>query len=359
MRTLLVFLLFIFIQWTCYGQDVPYLSGRVNDYAHLLSESTRQDLENMLKDHEQRTTNQIAILTTSGLDGENIEDFAVRTFEAWQLGQKGKDNGALMVIAAEDRKLRIETGYGLEPYLTDADASRIIRDMIIPYFRQGNYEQGIVRGTQAMLAKIEGITEFNEAGQKPHNNQSGGYGILAILLGIVSVITGFFLIKKRRRNAPRTSRKTGLPMHRLSDKEEDIYLSKGQQTEEKTGSVDYDVWVSEQPDDVLILPYKNTFNQRYSTCPNCGYITFYHAGSNILRSATYSHDGEGQRKYACKHCNHTETRPYRIPRLRRSRTVIIPGGGGGGARKGSGGFSGGSFSGRGGFSGGGGASGSW
>ncbi len=338
------------------AQEVPYLSGRVNDYAHLLSEESRQQLESTLQDHEQRTSNQIVVLTIPSLEGEDIAAFAVRTAETWQLGQNEKDNGVLLLVAAQDRKLRIEVGYGLEPYLTDADASRIIRDIIVPYFRDENYQEGIVKGTEAILAKIEGIEELSETTSQSDQDSGGGFGIFTFLLAIVSAISGFFLVKRRRRNAPRKSEKTGLPMHKLGEKEEDVHLSQGQQTEEKIGSIDYDVWISEQPGDVLILPYKNNFNRKFSKCPQCGYITFYHKGSTIHRSATYAHDGEGERQYACKHCNYSEKRQYRIPRLRRTQTVIIPGGG---ISSGGGGFSGGGFSGGGGSFGGGGASGSW
>ena len=78
-------------------------------------------------------------------------------------------------------------------------------------------------------------------------------------------------------------------MKKLSEKEEDIHLKKGQQLEEEVGSVDYDVWVSDKPDDVMVLAYRSSFS-KYSECPNCGFRTYYHANSKVLRSATYSHD---------------------------------------------------------------------
>ena len=211
----------------------------------------------------------------------------------------------------------------------------------------------------AILEKIEGIDELSE---REVVEQDQGFSLMTVLLGIVSAIAGFFMIKKRRRNAPRKSKKTGLPMKKLSEKEEDTYLDRGQQVEEGIGSVDYDVWVSDKPDDTMVLAYRSAIS-KYSECPNCGYRTYYHVNSKTLRSATYSHDGEGIRNYACRNCDYTQSKRYRVPRLRRQRTIIVGGGGfsgGGGSWGGGGSFGGGGgFSGGGGSFGGGGASGGW
>ena len=104
--------------------DIPYLTGRVTDNAEILSETTRQSLTEDLKEHEERTSNQIAILTVPTINGESIEEYAVEVFEAWKLGQKDKDNGILIVVVPNDRRMRIEVGYGLEATLTDAMAGQ-------------------------------------------------------------------------------------------------------------------------------------------------------------------------------------------------------------------------------------------
>ncbi|MEO0331223.1 MAG: TPM domain-containing protein [Bacteroidota bacterium] len=354
-------LCFLLAGHSSFTQTIPPLSARVNDYANVLSYSAEEELEARLRDHEERTTNQVAVLTINSLESSSMEDFSMQTVESWKLGQEGRENGVLFLVVTDDRKLRVEVGYGLEPYLTDATSGRIIREVIVPHFRADDYEQGIIAGTNAILAQIEGIEDFSEP--LSSKEDGGSFGVLTFLLSIVSVIIGWFVWRKRRRNAPRKSKKTGLEMRKMSEAEEDVHLDQGQQIEEQIGSVDYDVWVSDQPDDISIIAYKNTFNHRYSKCPNCSYITYHLAKSQVLRSANYSRAGEGVRKYACKNCDHTESRRYNIPRLRRSRTVVIPGGGsygGGGWSSGGGGFSGGgSFSGGGGSFGGGGASGSW
>jgi uncharacterized protein len=99
--------------------QVPRLKGRVTDNARILSPEASDRISELLKAHETRTTNQVAVLTVPSLDGENIESFAMRVFEAWKLGQRRKDNGVLVVIASQDRRMRIEVGYGLEGDLTD------------------------------------------------------------------------------------------------------------------------------------------------------------------------------------------------------------------------------------------------
>jgi len=136
--------------------DVPYLTGRVNDNAHILSPETIKILTDSLKMHEMRTTNQVVILTLTTLEGESIEDFANRVFNDWKLGQRGEDNGILILVAPDDRKMRIEVGYGLEGLLPDLAASNIIQSIMTPSFREGDYDKGIMDGTLAVLKILDG-----------------------------------------------------------------------------------------------------------------------------------------------------------------------------------------------------------
>jgi uncharacterized protein len=136
--------------------EVPYLTGRVVDNAEILKPDTRKRLTETLRQHEQKTTNQIAVLTVPSLHGESVEEYAVRVFESWKLGQKGKDNGVLVVVAPQDRRMRIEVGYGLEGTLPDAIAARIIRNVMTPRFKGGDYDGGIAQGVDAIVAQLEG-----------------------------------------------------------------------------------------------------------------------------------------------------------------------------------------------------------
>jgi hypothetical protein len=120
--------------------EVPYLTGRVVDNAEILKPETRRRLADELQAHEKKTANQIGVLTVPTIHGESVEEYAVRVFEQWKLGQKGKDNGVLVLVVPQDRRMRIEVGYGLEGTFTDAAASRIVRDVMTPRFRSGDYD---------------------------------------------------------------------------------------------------------------------------------------------------------------------------------------------------------------------------
>ena len=139
--------------------DVPYLSGRVVDNAEILKSATRSALADKLKDHEARTTNQVVVLTVRTIGDESIEQYASEVFEQWKLGQKGKDNGVLVIVVPNDRKMRIEVGYGLEGTLTDAQASRIIRNEMTPAFKAGDFDGGVTAGVDAVLRVLEGAAE--------------------------------------------------------------------------------------------------------------------------------------------------------------------------------------------------------
>jgi uncharacterized protein len=137
------------------GVDIPYLTGRVTDNAQILSPETRRSLTDSLKAHESRTGNQIAILTVPTLNGGGIEEFAVDVFKEWKLGQKGKDNGILIIVVPNDRRMRIEVGYGLEGTITDLMAGRIIQHVMTPKFKNGDFNGGITDGARTVMDVLE------------------------------------------------------------------------------------------------------------------------------------------------------------------------------------------------------------
>jgi uncharacterized protein len=126
----------------------------VNDYAGLLAPAERERLETDLAARERATGAQMAMALFRSLEGENLEDVAERLFRQWRLGQKGLDNGVLLVVFVQDRKLRFEVGYGLEAVLPDAEAGRIIREAIAPRFREQRYAAGLEAGVAAVYARI-------------------------------------------------------------------------------------------------------------------------------------------------------------------------------------------------------------
>ncbi|MHC5307324.1 TPM domain-containing protein [Bartonella sp. LJL80] len=137
-------------------QDTPALTGRIVDRANLLDDQTKLRLTEKLEALERQTGDQVVIATVSSLGGYNIEDFANTLFRQWALGQKKMDNGVLLLVAPNERRVRIEVGYGLEGDLTDAVSAVIINSVILPNFRDGDYQLGIVEATDAITDILEG-----------------------------------------------------------------------------------------------------------------------------------------------------------------------------------------------------------
>jgi uncharacterized protein len=136
--------------------DVPPLKGHVNDYAALFSPKMAGFMEKDLAEFEKKESTQIVILTIPSLRGEVLEQYSLKVAEKWKIGRKKLDNGVILLIAKEDRKLRIEVGYGLEGKLTDLWAGRIIDNSIKPFFKKGDYDTGIFNGVQAIKDAVMG-----------------------------------------------------------------------------------------------------------------------------------------------------------------------------------------------------------
>jgi uncharacterized protein len=167
--------------------------GLVNDYAGLLSDNARADLEIKLRAVEAKTTSQISVVTIKSLEGEEIDDFASRLFERWGIGGKGVDNGVLILVALNDRKARIEVGDGLEAIMPDALAGRILRERLFPAFRRGAFSEGLVAGA----LQVAEVVEKHEPQQQANFLSKGaplGLGqqvALALFLSPFAMIGGF------------------------------------------------------------------------------------------------------------------------------------------------------------------------
>ncbi len=138
------------------GIDVPPLKGYVNDYANMMSQETRAQLEQELKDFERSDSTQVVILTVESIEGDVLESFSIRVAEAWKIGQKGKDNGVILLAVKKERKTRIEVGRGLEGKLTDLTAGRIVQLVINPQFKRGDFNAGFTSGIRAVIDATRG-----------------------------------------------------------------------------------------------------------------------------------------------------------------------------------------------------------
>lgn len=183
----------VFFALTTWAQlAVPPLTARVTDQTGTLTREQQAGLERMLQEFEARKGTQIAVLMVASTKPEPIEQYALRVGEQWKIGRKKVDDGAILVVAKDDRALRIEIGYGLEGVLNDATASRIIREVIVPRFREGDFYGGINAGLDRMMRLIDG--EPLPAPQKSASPAAeGGWMQLLPMLLIVALIGGGIL----------------------------------------------------------------------------------------------------------------------------------------------------------------------
>ena len=151
----LAFLLFLLLAVAAHAAPTfPALTGRVVDDAHVLSADAQQQMTQELADLEAKTGRQVVVVTLPSLQGYPIEDFGYQLGRAWGIGQKGQNNGALFIVAPSEHKVRVEVGYGLEPVLTDGLSSIILQEKVLPKFRSGDVQGGIVDGTQAIVQQL-------------------------------------------------------------------------------------------------------------------------------------------------------------------------------------------------------------
>jgi len=167
MKKIIIFLLFIFSFLNAdISQYFPKLDSRVIDEAKILSPNVKKDIDLILKEEEEKSSNQIVVVILNSLHGYTIEEFSYQLGRYWQIGQKDKNNGVLLVISMEEKKIRIEVGYGLEGALTDKIAHEIINYTIKPNFKANQYELGILKAVNEIIASIKGEYEAKPKGSE-------------------------------------------------------------------------------------------------------------------------------------------------------------------------------------------------
>jgi uncharacterized protein len=171
---------------------VPSQGGYfIHDDANVLSQQDKAMLEYLVKAEDDSTSNQIAVLIIPSLDGDDIDSYSFRVAKEWKLGDDKKDNGILWLIAIKERQMRIEVGRGLEGVLTDAQSSRIDRNRVAPYFRQGDYSTGVKEGVVAIIQTVKG--EY--VNDQPIKKQRGKKPVSWISLIVLLI---FIIISARR-----------------------------------------------------------------------------------------------------------------------------------------------------------------
>ena len=337
--------------------------GWVSDPNNFLSLEEKSQINQLITGMENNTTAQIAVVMLPSIGNEIPKSFAVDLFEEWGIGQSEKDNGLLILTVIDQRRTEFETGYGLEPILTDAICYRIGSQQLVPHFKNGAYGDGLLaalKRIEQILNDPDVINEIYDSGGVAYEKKSSPFlYALYVYLIIMMIILVFYLSKTKSidkskedlydkyhdlkkmkhwvymiffplpfilirllfvdkrllkyRKHTRFSKVNGKEMFRKSERSDNAYLKKGEIVEEKIKSVDYDVWVTENEDDILILEY-DKYNSKYSACKNCGYKTYYKARSKTTKSATTSSTGVRKITYKCKNCDYSKTKTIIIPK---------------------------------------------
>ncbi|WHZ28135.1 MAG: Beta-propeller domains of methanol dehydrogenase type [Nitrospira sp.] len=173
------------LPFLAFALAVPPLTGRIVDLAHVLPSSTVESLTAQLAAHETQSSDQVVVLIVPSLEGESLEEFSHLVATTWKLGQKGTDNGVLLLVAMKERKVRIEVGYGLEGVLTDARSAQIIRNEIVPRFRAGDMAGGVTGGINAIVKTIEGTYQASEKVVPQQESDVIGKVLVAVIVGVV------------------------------------------------------------------------------------------------------------------------------------------------------------------------------
>lgn len=375
----------------------------------ILSRSTQAQADSMISRIWQQSTAEVVVVLVNEIEGADINTFATELFTHWGIGKKDNDNGLLMLIVKGERKAVLRTGYGMEGVIPDIIASRIIRNNMAPHFKNGDYDSGTLEALNTISMLITNPDAAQELMSKHENDAvksspiDGGEVFdlylkfcVALLLFMLALYIAALLqnkgknVQEKYRNMRQlklvagiaTLAGLGIPapafllawwsghrirskkrycpncknaMKKLSEDEDNKYLTAAQDLEERLDSVDYDVWLCSECGETDVLPFVKESN-RFTVCPNCGARTCSMTANRILYGATTSREGHGVKIYSCRNCHKSSEVAYKIPKEEVPIAPIFIGGGGG-RGFGGGGFSGGSFGG--GMTGGGGASGGW
>lgn len=388
-------------------------AGRyVSDPEGLLSPTALAEADRTLASIRANTTAEgVAVIVPSTGDLTPTE-FCEEIFTSWGIGKKDKDNGFILLVATDDRRAWIQTGYGLEGVLTDADCSILLREYMVPYMKKGELGEGL----NATLSAIQQVLQNPEAMEEIRSSQreyAGGevetlssdvllqfIGWVAVLIfviggvyffvmlrsmrgktqyekalawrktlwpmvAIVFLTLGFGLIVaipalilyRRNRNGTHKCSNCGAKMKKLSEEEDNTKLTPSQDLEERLDTVDYDVWVCPDCGSIDKFAFKKDQN-KYTQCPSCGTVAESLTEDHTIVPPTVSREGVGERTYTCHYCHNRRKQRYRIPRKPNDAALAagILGAGLGGRHGGGGGFGGG-FGG--GSTGGGGGGASW
>lgn len=306
-------LLSVFAQTTPDQVPNPRKQGTwVSDLAGVLAPDDRAVIDSKISALERDLSVEIAVVTVQEID-RTPREFATALMERWHVGKASASNGLILLLVLKTRRFSSEVGYGLEPILTDSWLGAMQAKTMVPRFKEGDYGGGLRAGLDEIIGRVrqypddarEGARNIGKTSSRPTLARSppGGSGLLGPALGVATLALGaiFLVVLIKRSRQRRRCKQCQRHLHRLTEAEEDKYLSTGQQSEEEAGSVDYDVFVCDSCKIVDIRAHRALFT-RYRPCASCGFRTV-RARSMTTRQATTLLSGEIQIIETCHHCH--------------------------------------------------------
>jgi uncharacterized protein len=317
----------------------------VTDMPGRLNPDTVARLNATISEFERTHGGEMAVVVIRSLDGLSIEDAAVSLFERWGIGKKSKDNGLLVLWSTDDRRVRVEVGYGLEGVLNDGTVGAILDAYVIPKFRSGDFDEGMLAGVEALLraARQEAVELPSQLSESYDDDSAAIQTIVFGVLGLIPISLGSLVgFRKWRRYRRRRCPACQMPMTRLGESQDNAFLEEGQQTEERIRSVDYDVWTCSACEHRFTLRYPRWITT-YARCPQCHHRTKSSTEHTIVAATTTS-SGTAQVIEKCAFCNFHREHTKTIPRIQPSSSASGGSSGGGsssfgGGRSGGGGAS--------------------
>jgi len=284
--------------------------GWVTDHANVVDSGTEAQINNTVDALQAAAGAEIAVVTVEDTSGEDTKAFATELFNLWGIGKAGEDSGVLVLLNMGERRIEIETGYGAEGVLTDAQVGRILDQSVIPAFKRGQFGAGLAAGVDAMAAKLGQSADFTPGPATPGAGSStpgqatptpapapdtGAPPVLFFGFASLMGLGGLGLWLAKRKSIP-VCASCDCKMNHLDDDEEDEFLDPLQKLEEVVGGVDYHVW--QCPQCASIIVRQQLRDQSVGQCPKCARLT--------MKS---SRPSQGIREEACQNpaCNHTRT----------------------------------------------------